>query len=251
MKSLVTLIIGTEAVLVEELRKKLGGLKEMPLNAATNILDSYLISWGPECVMVLARGRYGLIETTKVVTAFALNSLSPSLIIHVGTAGYTGTDIQVGEIAVATSSLQWDLNLNDPNFGIGELPGVKRGNPVPADLHQFLPAEVKKARLLSGNRIVDVVRDGDNSKLPGGIRSLITGTPPNHALVDMEGEAVLNVASTFGVDAFCLRVVLSNETGASYDQNGLLISSARNMAEVVCSILANLGRGGPGKVVKI
>lgn len=229
-----TLILATEGAFLDALIEIFGVAKNgLPVSWDAGFPEVHVKESNRNSWVLVSRGHYGLLPAAIQSTVFCANPyLSSSLIVHVGTAGYTGSDIAVGEIAFSTFCKQWDLDLTALGFAQGEMPGGKKASAIPADLGRSIPEGCKSAPLLSGSSFVDM------KNLPTALSSF---TENGHVLVDMEGAGVCEAASTFGVDAICVRLVTSNKKGTG-DFNRLITSSADRVAQAVSALLTNLGR---------
>lgn len=168
--------------------------------------------YGRRCVAVLA----GVGKVAAAITATTLiRTFDVSALVFVGVAGGLARGIEVGDVVVAETLLQHDLDAS-PLFPRYEVPllGVSRF-PVHAELSDSLAlaaehyleqvgvGRVHRGLIVSGDQFVNDIDD---------VRALRDALPDALA-VEMEGAAIAQACDAFGVPFAVVRTISDSADG--------------------------------------
>ena len=168
-----------------------------------------------------------------LATQFACDVFKPRCVLTVGLAGALDTKTKPGQVVVAASAVQHDLDgrpLTEargiiPTLGIGTIPS----NPAVSD------TLLRAARYKSEDAHAGLVLTGDQIVTSKTVRDALARDFPNAACLDMETAAVAQVAYQNDVPWSGLRVV-SDSADETFDLKGVIgfgVDTAANLFESI------------------
>ncbi|CAB3793438.1 5'-methylthioadenosine/adenosylhomocysteine nucleosidase [Pararobbsia alpina] len=162
--------------------------------------------FGRRCVVVLA----GIGKVAAAITATTmLLTFNPSALVFVGVAGGIAHDIAVGDVVVADTVLQHDLDAS-PLFPRFEVPmlGVSRFASSPV-LSDALAAAAKRflGGIGNGRLHRGLVISGDQFVASAGHVRTLRDDLPDAIAVEMEGAAIGQVCDAFDRPFAVLRII--------------------------------------------
>ncbi len=184
------------------------------------------------------RGRIGAVETAvgrigvgkasaAAMTQRLVDRCRPAAVILSGIAGGLSPELEIGDIVVARSCLQYDLDVSAFGYPLGEVPetpsGVFACDPALAEVVAAAPGFRGRARLgrvLTGDRFLDV---GEKQRLAA--ERGVAGD-----VVDMESAAVALVCRLNGVPLVVVRTVSDTLDGRRARRFGRLVGSCSDSA---------------------
>lgn len=209
---------------------------------------------GQEVVAVLS----GIGKVAAAITATLLaDAFGVSQIWFTGVAGGLGAEVRVGDVVVAESLIQHDMDAS-PLFARHELPGLGRSrlNPPPeltslvrdgvaqalVDVHEHVPLHalglpqprVHRGLIASGDQFIASAEDAET------LRHHL----PDVLAVEMEGAAVAQVCDAFGLPFAVIRTISDRaDASAHLDFTRFVaqVASPYSLA-IVSALLTSLGR---------
>ena len=168
-----------------------------------------------------------------LATQFACDVFKPRCVLTIGLAGALDTKTKPGQVVVAASAVQHDLDgrpLTEgrgiiPTLGIGTIPS----NPAVSD------TLLRAARYKSEDAHAGLVLTGDQIVTSKTVRDALARDFPNGACLDMETAAVAQVAYQNDVPWSGLRVV-SDSADETFDLKGVIgfgVDTAANLFESI------------------
>jgi adenosylhomocysteine nucleosidase len=212
---------------------------------------------GTPCVVVLSR--IGKVASS-VTAAILIERFQPNALIVTGVAGGLTEEVKIGDVVVATSAVQHDMNC-EPLFPKGEIPllGIKTfqlneklSTKVYSLTQEFLSNEypgsdlekhanelgitnpiAHKGLLLSGDQFIGTLEHSNQIK----------NENPDALFVEMEGAAVAQVCYEYGIDLICIRSISDNACSVAHIDFDLYIREvARHYTWLLIKkILKNIG----------
>jgi len=210
---------------------------------------------GQPCVVVLSRiGKVAAATTTAIL----IEKFGAAEVVFVGLAGGIHRSVQIGDIVVASSLMQHDLDAR-PLFNRYEVPmlGLSQFAPDAAlslallnyseaylkelsiEKGEFLPAQVAGVRNPRAHR--GAIATGDIFVSDPAGSSDIQQRLPEVLCVEMEGAAMAQVCYEFGVPYAVMRVVSDHADQSAKDHfaNFLEHSAGRYTCGVLLKFMAN------------
>jgi adenosylhomocysteine nucleosidase len=165
--------------------------------------------------VILVRCGIGKVAAATT-TAVLLDAFDASALLFTGVAGGLGESVRVGDIVVATTLLQHDMNA-EPLFPRWEVPLTGRAPTWTARLAQAsrtlaaadahaVAATIHQGLILSGDRFVATRAESDQ------LRALL----PDALAVEMEGAAVAQVCHDFGRPFGVVRTISDRADDAAH-----------------------------------
>jgi adenosylhomocysteine nucleosidase len=190
-----------------------------------------LTIWQPDRMVVIVAG-VGKVAAA-LATQFACDVFKPRCVVSIGIAGALDKKTRAGQVVVATSAVQHDMDGRPltrskgiiPALGIGTIPA----NPAVSD------TLLRAARYRSEEALAGLVLTGDQVVTSGAVRDALARDFPNAACVDMETAAVAQVAYQNDVPWSALRVV-SDSADETFDLKGVMgfgVDTAANLFESI------------------
>jgi adenosylhomocysteine nucleosidase len=183
-----------------------------------------------DCVVVLSR--IGKVASA-VTAALLIERFEPRMIIVTGVAGGLTDSVNIGDVVVATHTIQHDMNC-EPLFPKCEIPllGIKTFelSPILSDkvfelatsfiqeefphteLEQHAQAlgitspKVHHGLLLSGDQFIGTAAHSNQ----------LRAEHPEALFVEMEGAAVAQVCYEYGIDLICIRSISDNACSVAH-----------------------------------
>ena len=170
--------------------------------------------------VILVRCGIGKVAAA-ITTAVLLDAFDAAALLFTGVAGGLGADVRVGDVVVATTLLQHDMNA-EPLFPRWEVPLTGRtrfdadpawtarlaaaSRTLAADGTHAAAALIHQGLVLSGDRFVATRAESDQ------LRALL----PDALAVEMEGAAVAQVCHDFGRPFGVVRTVSDRADDAAH-----------------------------------
>lgn len=209
---------------IAEVKRRVSGPKDSTWGRAT--IREGLLSGKQVCCMRTGVG--------KVLSAIGVSHLieayRPSALIFAGIAGALDKDLEIGDLVLASDTVQHDLDARAVGFNRGE---------IPHENLRFLKSDDKMLEIASGISDLDChirvgrILTGDqfcaNRETAASLVDELSGMA-----IDMEGAAAAAVAAIFGVPFLLARVISDRADGVKpNDFPGFLQSSSERIAVFV------------------
>ncbi len=154
----------------------------------------------------------------------------PAMIVNVGVAGSLSRDLNIGDIAVAASVVQHDMDTS----GIGDPPGLISGINmiwIPSDPDMVAGME-KSAEAAGFHRVTGAIASGDLFVTDGEKKKSIARSFQAVAC-EMEGGAIGQTCHVNGVPFCVLRAISDNGDENATDDYGISLDMAADRASQV------------------
>jgi len=191
---------------------------------------------------------------SAATAAVLISRFNVDMIVLAGLCGGVGKDIHIGDIIIADSLIQYDLNAS-PIFPKYEIPlhGISR---IPADQSLVEKAmsgcqsiinqpALRKSLTTFGNAnpkvVTGLVATGDQFISDAKTIHALRAELPGLLGVEMEGAAVAQVCYEFGVPSLVIRVASDNADDAAPDQFQAFVAelAGHYIQDVITSFLCN------------
>lgn len=186
--------------------------------------------------LVIAYSKIGKVNASLTAASLLLHFGCEKLIFS-GVAGAVAPDLRIGDLVIASSLCQHDVDITAFGHPFGFIPESKRFIPVDESL-KALAHEVAKEKGIALRE--GIIATGDQFIADFRRKEWIRTTFNADAL-EMEGASVAVVCDTLGVP-FCVLRAISDaadmDAGFSFDE--FLIQSAKQSAEFVIGMLDRL-----------
>jgi adenosylhomocysteine nucleosidase len=187
--------------------------------------------------------RCGIGKVNAAMCTVALLSQGVERVIFTGVAGGVHPDLAVGDIVVSTDLVQHDVDVTALNYEVGLVPGERlawEADPALRDLALAAARDVSGVRVVAGR-----VASGDqfvaSSERVAWLRETFGA-----ACAEMEGAAVAQVATRWGVPFVVLRSMSDTaDGGADVDYPTFMPVVAGRAKAVVREMLRRLPSTGP------
>ena len=145
-------------------------------------------------------------------TQAMIDEYSPDCIINTGSAGALSEDLNVGDMVMSNSTVEWDLDtidLGNPRGYVSSLDKVfMNASPeIGNEIKSFIPSDV--------NVKIGLVVSGDQFVSTDEQKSIILSSFPNALCEDMEGAAIGHVCTQNNVPFCVVRCISNNANGDS------------------------------------
>ncbi|MFB9163767.1 MULTISPECIES: 5'-methylthioadenosine/S-adenosylhomocysteine nucleosidase [Arthrobacter] len=200
---------------------------------------------------LVVRGGVGLVNaacaaTSALLLAHKNTAGAPApLLISAGTAGGLGEYVRVGDVVIATDTINADADARAFGYLLGQVPGMPVSYPVPGALRQLSAVQPSQGGL------VQSIHQGlmvSSYTFVGHERSVIIKETFDGVLAtDMESSAIAQTAYSFNAPFLAVRGV-SDLCGPASDADFLVHvdDAAERSAEVVMAVVQSwLGAGSP------
>ncbi len=178
----------------------------------------------------------------KVAAAMCAQTMilkySPECIINTGVGGSLSTKLAIGDIAVAESLVQHDMDTSPLGDPIGLISGINIVN-IPADekVIDLLSKGIETLENVKGMR--GIIASGDQFIASDGKKKFITDNF-GAIVCEMEGASIAQVCYTNGVPFGVVRAVSDCADGSSHmDYGEFLPVAAANAAKLIEYFVAN------------
>lgn len=184
---------------------------------------------------VISRAGVGKVNAAACAAAMILR-FAPDMIINTGVAGALDPALSVGDLAVAESAVEYDLDygmLGDTRGSVFYPDGTSEIL-LPTD-PDVADALVKAASALGYAPLRGIIASGDRFVSDPAVKSDIRGTFGDRVRVcEMEGAAIVHVCRLYGTKCGVLRSVSDSADGnAEVDFPSFAAASARTAARVI------------------
>jgi len=189
--------------------------------------------------LVLVRSGIGKVNA-GICTQILASVYGVDTVINTGIAGSLNADIDIGDIVVSTSLVQYDVDARNFGYKLGEIP---RMNIVefPADKYLIDKTQSVFDSLGLGIKLYKgMVATGDKFVSEDGLKAEIISN--FHAYcVEMEGAAIAQAAQSLNLPFLVIRAMSDNanhEASISFDE--FIIEAGRRSAQVLLAFLKAL-----------
>lgn len=226
-------IIGAMAIEVDNLIAKLDGA-DTKTYSGVNFVSGKI--FGAD--VVIAKCGMGKVNAAICAQTMIL-MYRTKIVINTGVAGAVSPLVDIGDIVIAKSAVQHDMDLSPI--------GLKKGfiHEIGAIFIPCAPAIVyhleKAAQKVGGNYYVGAVATGDQFINTGGAKNYITENFGGLAC-EMEGGAIAHVCAVNGVSCGIVRTISDNANNDSpEDFNEFLNEAAEKSVKIMCEFLSLQG----------
>ncbi len=209
---------------------------------------------------VVVQGGIGLVNAAAAATSVLLlaSQAAPGapapLVISAGTAGGLGGNVRVGDVVVATDTLNADADARAFGYVLGQVPGMPASYPVPGELVRASTIQPGATGESGKPGLVETVHHGllvSSYKFVGYERSVIIKEAFDGVLAtDMESSAIAATCHSFKAPFLAVRGV-SDLCGPASDADFLVHvdDAAERSAEIVMAVVESwLAAGAPRPV---
>ena len=214
--------------------------EEKELNAVKDIMESI------EEINIYEKVFYkGLIENKNVVVVksnvgkvnsarssqMLIDKFNPSLVINVGTAGSVDNRLEIGDVVVANTLVQYDFDVTPFGRKLGEIENVGESIKVKENLLSLFDGmDVTIGCIASGDKFIV------NNEEKNNIRNIF-----NALCVEMEGASIAQVCYLNNVPFLVIRSITDKLDGSSkVDFEEFLESSSKKASNILKEILKKI-----------
>ncbi|HUX20547.1 MAG TPA: 5'-methylthioadenosine/adenosylhomocysteine nucleosidase [Spirochaetia bacterium] len=226
-----TLILGAIEEELSEFRRNLCGREERRWNALS-------ISLGVLSDKKVIVAGTGVGKTmSALATQYLIDQFAPERIFFVGIAGGLNSGLSIGDVVVATDSIQHDLDARAAGFELGQVP-LSPYREIPSDPELVESAmgfeasgfRIIKGRILTGDQLISRRGDGRRDYLAGELRG---------DAVEMEGASVGLVALVNRIPFLLMRVISDRAMGGDrVDFKKFLPIASERTYRIICHVLS-------------
>jgi len=225
-------IIGAMDIEINALKKEFTDVKIETVGGTEYIIGNLY-----NCRAVAAVSGIG-----KLAAAVCANTMivkyGVTTIINTGTAGALINDLDIGDVVVAKSLVEHDVNLTNFGYAPGEMPGVGTAF-LPCD-EQLVEAAIHSADALGYRCRNGVIASGDtficNSKDKERIKNTFGAS-----VCEMEGAAIARVCRMYGVPFIVVRCVSDTaDDKSSVDFDNFKYTAADTAVHIVSEMIKSL-----------
>ena len=214
--------------------------EEKELNAVKEIMNNI------EEINIYEKIFYkGLIENKEVIVVksnagkvnsarscqILIDKFNPSLIINVGTAGSIDNRLEIGDVVVANTLVQYDFDVTPFGRKLGEIENIGECIKVNEELlNLFADMNVSIGCIASGDKFIVDINEKNN------IRNIF-----NALCVEMEGTSIAQVCYLDKVPFLVIRSITDKLDGSSkVDFEEFLASSSKKASNILKEILKKI-----------
>ena len=186
--------------------------------------------------LIIAYSKIGKVFSTLTATVM-IEHFGAEILLFSGVAGGCSTDIQVGDMVVATQTVQHDIDITAFGRQKGEVPGSK----VFIRTCQNLITKLKKAAIMHGIPLKEgVVATGDQFIQSKKVKQMIVKYL-NAKAIEMEGASVNLVCHEFNIPCVILRAISDTADGKAVEDFQKFIKVvAKQSATLILSLVQSL-----------
>ena len=161
--------------------------------------------------IIIAKCGMGKVSAA-LVTQIAIDYYQPDLIINTGCAGALANELNIGDIVIANSLVEWDLDTTEI--------GTKKSWIQELDMVELYPEKIlsKKIKLClpqDTHSVEGLIVSGDRFVASKEITDYIFKYFPNAMCAEMEGAAIAHVATQNQIDFCVIRTMSDTADGKS------------------------------------
>jgi 5'-methylthioadenosine/S-adenosylhomocysteine nucleosidase len=230
------LILGALEEELSEFRRNLSGREERRWNTLS-------LSLGVLADQRVVVAGTGVGKTmSALATQYLIDQFAPERIFLVGIAGGLNSALAIGDVVVATDSIQHDLDARAAGFELGRVP-FSPYREIPSDSKMIGLAlgldvsgfRVVQGRILTGDQFISGSGDGRNDRLVGELGG---------DAVEMEGASVGLVALVNRIPFLLVRVISDRaDDEAKVNLKKFLPIASKRTFQIVCHVLSGVGGG--------
>ncbi len=229
-------IIGAMEEEVRLLREALGQPEETTVGGFT--FYSGALDGVPVALLRCGIGKVN----AAVGCALLVERFKPDFVVNTGSAGGLHKELTFGDVVVSDGLVQHDVDVTAFGYEPGQVPGSPAVFPVPPELIERAERavdELKSEGVLSGlSHVRGVIASGDAFVHESALIDSIRTRYPAVCAVEMEGAAVAQACSLFGVPVLVIRAlsdIAGKESPMKFDE--FLPLASRNSSEIVKRIV--------------
>lgn len=186
------------AAMVEEARALLSGHDAEPVDLPLG--EAHRVAMGRRSVVVVRTG-IGLVNAAAV-SAIAVQTLRPRVVLSSGAAGGLAEGLYVGDVVVGTDYAYFDADATPFGYQLGQVPGM----PLSYAASEELQAAVHQVHLEEQRILPGMIVSGD-AFVAGHNVDRVRRVFPRALAVDMESAAHAQVGHLFGVPYLAVRSI--------------------------------------------
>lgn len=177
--------------------------------------------------VVVVKSNVGKVNSARVCQIM-IDNFDIQLIINVGTAGSIDNKLNIGDVVVADSLVQYDFDVTVFGRKLGEIENIGEYIEVKKELLElFNGINVVIGRIASGDKFIVSIEEKNN------IRNNF-----NAICIEMEGASIAQVCLLDDVPFLVIRSITDKLDGSSkIEFNKFLESSSKKVAEVLRKLL--------------
>ena len=180
--------------------------------------------------VIVVKSNVGKVNSA-MVCQLLIDKFNPSLVINVGTAGSVDNRLEIGDIVVANTLVQYDFDVTPFGRKLGEIENIGECIKVKEDLlNLFDDMDVIIGCIASGDKFIVDINEKNN------IRKIF-----NALCVEMEGASVAQVCYLDNVPFLVIRSITDKLDGSSkVDFEEFLESSSKKASNILKEILKKI-----------
>lgn len=215
-------IICAEEKELIEIKKLMAKIEEKNIYEKTFYIGSI-----EKRTVVLVKSNVGKVNSARV-TQILIDNFDLSLVINVGTAGSVDNSLEIGDVVVATSLVQYDFDTTPFGRKLGEIENI--GENIKVDdnlLSLFDDINVRKGIIASGDKFIVNKEEKDN------VKNIFKAL-----CIEMEGASIAQVCYLCKVPFLVIRSITDKQDGSSkIDFETFLESSSKVAANILKELL--------------
>ncbi|WHN66683.1 5'-methylthioadenosine/adenosylhomocysteine nucleosidase [Cysteiniphilum sp. QT6929] len=183
--------------------------------------------------LIIAYSKIGKVFSTLTATVM-IEHFGAEVLLFSGVAGGGSADVQVGDIVVATQTVQHDIDITAFGRQKGEIPGSK----VFIETCQRLTSKLKKAANTHGIALKEgVIATGDQFIHSKEVKEMIV-KHFNAQAIEMEGASVNLVCHELNIPCVVLRAISDTADGQAVDDFPQFVEkAAKQSATLILSLV--------------
>ena len=205
-----------------EIKNLMNNIKENNIYEKTFYIGSI-----EEKEVVLVKCNVGKVNSSRVCQML-IDNFDIKLVINVGTAGSVDNSLEIGDIVVATSLVQYDFDVTAFGRKLGEIENI--GESIKVDdnlLNLFDGMNVKKGIIASGDKFIVNREEKDNIRNVFGV-----------LCIEMEGASIAQTCFLDKIPFLVIRSITDKLDGSSkIDFEKFLESSSKVAASILKEVL--------------
>jgi adenosylhomocysteine nucleosidase len=180
--------------------------------------------------VVVVKSNVGKVNSARVCQML-IDKFNPSLVINVGTAGSVDNKLEIGDIVVANTLIQYDFDVTPFDRKLGEIENVGECIKVKDDLIQLFDGmDVTIGCISSGDKFIVDIDEKNN------IRNIF-----NALCIEMEGASIAQVCYLDNVPFLVIRSITDKLDGSSkVDFEQFLELSSKKASNILKQILKKI-----------
>ena len=227
--------IGVICAMEEELRALLAKLEDRQETVVAD--QTYYRGTITNIAVVLVESGIGKVQM-GMTCAIMLEKFAPDVVINTGSAGGIGTGLHVGDVVISSAVAYHDADATAFGYALGQLPQQPQQFTADADLVKAIAAAAHTVDLQTK---VGLIVSGDQFIASQAATERILSIYPDALAAEMEGAAIGQVATQFGVPFVVIRAmsdVGDDNAGQSFDE--FIVDAGKRSAQMLLAYLHQL-----------